>query len=91
MFYNAINKRAASPSSYGMCLQCLLLNSFTLQKSLSFHVHVHLIFMPQVCAAEKATIQPYLLEQLIKCCQGDIRKTIMHLQFWCQSKKYRKG
>ncbi|KAH1057489.1 hypothetical protein J1N35_035554 [Gossypium stocksii] len=44
-----------------------------------------------VCAAEKAIIQPYLLEQLIKCCQGDIRKTIMHLQFWCQSKKYKKG
>ncbi|KAG4194273.1 hypothetical protein ERO13_A06G043800v2 [Gossypium hirsutum] len=44
-----------------------------------------------VCAAEKAIIQPYLLEQLIKCCQGDIRKTIMHLQFWCQSKKYQKG
>ncbi|TYG63754.1 hypothetical protein ES288_D06G055300v1 [Gossypium darwinii] len=44
-----------------------------------------------VCAFEKAIIQPYLLEQLIKCCQGDIRKTIMHLQFWCQSKKYQKG
>ncbi|XVF36894.1 hypothetical protein REPUB_Repub19eG0098200 [Reevesia pubescens] len=43
-----------------------------------------------VCTTEKATIQPHLLEQLIKCCQGDIRKTIMHLQFWCQSKKYQK-
>ncbi|XVF64588.1 hypothetical protein PTKIN_Ptkin09bG0180600 [Pterospermum kingtungense] len=43
-----------------------------------------------ICSAEKASIQPHLLEQLIKCCQGDIRKTIMHLQFWCQSKKYQK-
>ncbi|XWS25152.1 hypothetical protein CRYUN_Cryun27aG0046100 [Craigia yunnanensis] len=48
----------------------------------------HHLYM--VCAAEKATIQPHLLEQLIKCCQGDIRKTIMHLQFWRQSKKYPK-
>ncbi|XP_022768200.1 uncharacterized protein LOC111312307 isoform X2 [Durio zibethinus] len=44
-----------------------------------------------VCEAEKVTIQPHLLKQLIKCCQSDIRKTIMHLQFWCQSKKYPKG
>ncbi|XP_022768199.1 uncharacterized protein LOC111312307 isoform X1 [Durio zibethinus] len=43
-----------------------------------------------VCEAEKVTIQPHLLKQLIKCCQSDIRKTIMHLQFWCQSKKYPK-
>ncbi|XP_022773235.1 uncharacterized protein LOC111315628 isoform X3 [Durio zibethinus] len=42
--------------------------------------------LSMVCAAEKAAIQPHLLEQLTKCCQGDIRKTIMHLQFWCQSK-----
>ncbi|XP_022748659.1 uncharacterized protein LOC111298179 isoform X2 [Durio zibethinus] len=49
---------------------------------------LHYIYM--VCAAEKATIQPHLLEQLIKCCKGDIRKTIMHLQFWCQSKQYQK-
>ncbi|XWS15123.1 hypothetical protein CRYUN_Cryun35bG0066800 [Craigia yunnanensis] len=49
---------------------------------------LHYLYM--VCAAEKATIQPHLLEQLIKCCQGDIQKTIMHLQFWCQSKQYQR-
>ncbi|XVE60338.1 hypothetical protein DITRI_Ditri05aG0121100 [Diplodiscus trichospermus] len=54
-----------------------------LQEELLRHLYM-------VCAAEKATIQPRLLEQLIKCYQGDIRKTIMHLQFWCQSKKYQK-
>ncbi|KAL7246280.1 hypothetical protein ACSBR2_001409 [Camellia fascicularis] len=43
-----------------------------------------------VCAAEKTKIQPCLVEQFIGCCQGDIRKTIMHLQFWCQGQKYRK-
>ncbi|OMO55522.1 hypothetical protein COLO4_35941 [Corchorus olitorius] len=48
--------------------------------------HLHM-----VCAAEKATTQPHLLEQLIKSCQGDIRKTIMHLQFWCQREKIQKG
>ncbi|KAK6257507.1 hypothetical protein QUC31_000966 [Theobroma cacao] len=58
---------------------------FTMPSTKELLHHLHM-----VCAAEKATIQPYLLEQLIKCCQGDIRKTIMHLQFWCQSKKYRK-
>ncbi|PIA47356.1 hypothetical protein AQUCO_01400197v1 [Aquilegia coerulea] len=39
-----------------------------------------------VCAAEQADIHPHLLQRLIKSCQGDIRKTIMLLQFWCQSK-----
>ncbi|GLT47100.1 hypothetical protein SLA2020_208190 [Shorea laevis] len=45
----------------------------------------------KVCAAEKTNIQPHLIEQLTKHCQGDIRKTVMHLQFWFQSKRYRKG
>ncbi|KAF5194177.1 p-loop containing nucleoside triphosphate hydrolase superfamily protein, partial [Thalictrum thalictroides] len=39
-----------------------------------------------VCAAEQADIHPHLLQRLINSCQGDIRKTIMLLQFWCQSK-----
>ncbi|KAG5245916.1 P-loop containing nucleoside triphosphate hydrolases superfamily [Salix suchowensis] len=33
-----------------------------------------------VCSAEKVNIQPHLLEQVVEYCQGDIRKTIMHLQ-----------
>ncbi|KAK3036787.1 hypothetical protein RJ639_030817 [Escallonia herrerae] len=41
-----------------------------------------------VCAAEK--IQPCLVEQFIGCSQGDIRKTIMHLQFWCQGQSSKK-
>ncbi|XP_058089608.1 uncharacterized protein LOC131236455 isoform X2 [Magnolia sinica] len=39
-----------------------------------------------VCAAEKADIPPRLIELFIRCCQGDIRKAIMLLQFWCQGK-----
>ncbi|XP_039015573.1 ATPase family AAA domain-containing protein 5-like [Hibiscus syriacus] len=49
---------------------------------------LHHLYM--VCEAERASIQPHLLKQLIKCCQNDIRKTIMHLQFWCQGKKHEK-
>ncbi|KAK8594060.1 hypothetical protein V6N13_125870 [Hibiscus sabdariffa] len=49
---------------------------------------LHHLYM--VCEAEKASIQPNLLKQLIKCCQSDIRKAIMHLQFWCQGKKHQK-
>ncbi|KAE8653870.1 Adenine nucleotide alpha hydrolases-like superfamily protein [Hibiscus syriacus] len=49
---------------------------------------LHHLYM--VCEAEKASIQPHLLKQLIKCCQNDIRKTIVHLQFWCQGKKHQK-
>ncbi|XP_052201020.1 uncharacterized protein LOC127807329 isoform X2 [Diospyros lotus] len=52
-------------------------------KELLFHVYM-------VCAAEKVKLQPCLLEQFIECCQGDIRKTIMHLQFWCQGQRSRK-
>ncbi|KAA8538484.1 hypothetical protein F0562_028145 [Nyssa sinensis] len=46
--------------------------------------------MYMVCAAEKANVQPCLLERFIGFCQGDIRKTIMHLQFWCQGQRYGK-
>ncbi|WCJ44632.1 P-loop containing nucleoside triphosphate hydrolases superfamily protein [Euphorbia peplus] len=44
-----------------------------------------------VCAAEKVNVQPHLVEQLIESCEKDIRKTIMHLQFWCQTEQSRKG
>ncbi|XP_042517517.1 uncharacterized protein LOC122091570 [Macadamia integrifolia] len=41
-----------------------------------------------VCAAEKVDIQPKLIERIVECCQGDIRKTIMLLQFWSQGGQY---
>ncbi|KAK2979085.1 LOW QUALITY PROTEIN: hypothetical protein RJ640_026035, partial [Escallonia rubra] len=47
-----------------------------------------LCLVHMVCAAEK--IQPCLVEQFIGCSQGDIRKTIMHLQFWCQGQSSKK-
>ncbi|XP_077250105.1 P-loop containing nucleoside triphosphate hydrolases superfamily protein isoform X2 [Tasmannia lanceolata] len=40
-----------------------------------------------VCGAEKANISPELIARFIGCCEGDIRKTIMFLQFWCQGKR----
>ncbi|KAI9395038.1 hypothetical protein POPTR_005G177000v4 [Populus trichocarpa] len=43
-----------------------------------------------VCSAEKVNIQSHLLEQVVEYCQGDIRKTILHLQFWFQGKQIRK-
>uniref|UniRef100_A0A1D1Y003 ATPase family AAA domain-containing protein 5 n=1 Tax=Anthurium amnicola TaxID=1678845 RepID=A0A1D1Y003_9ARAE len=43
------------------------------------------IFM--VCTAEGAPASPLLLERLIRSCQNDIRKTILHLQFWCQGER----
>ncbi|KAJ4850932.1 hypothetical protein Tsubulata_019002 [Turnera subulata] len=48
-------------------------------------------FVAAVCFAEKANIQPHLIEQVIKSCQGDIRKTIMHLQFWSLGENHREG
>lgn len=48
-------------------------------------------FAFQVCATEGANIQPQLLERLVGSCHGDIRKIIMHLQFWCQGKTFREG
>nr|XP_043626638.1 uncharacterized protein LOC122598097 [Erigeron canadensis] len=46
--------------------------------------------MYMVCKAEKAEIEPCLAERFIDYCQGDIRKTIMLLQFWCQGQKQKK-
>ncbi|KAK9162225.1 hypothetical protein Syun_003127 [Stephania yunnanensis] len=40
--------------------------------------------LDMVCAAENTSVQPQLLELLIRCCQGDIRKSLLLLQFWCQ-------
>ncbi|KAJ0976030.1 hypothetical protein J5N97_017995 [Dioscorea zingiberensis] len=37
-----------------------------------------------VCAVEGVHVSSKLLERLINYCQGDIRKTLMLLQFWCQ-------
>jgi hypothetical protein len=54
-------------------------------------LRVSFCFAMQVCAAEGANIHPHLLERLIGSCRGDIRKIIMHLQFWCQGKRFRRG
>ncbi|MED6207040.1 hypothetical protein PIB30_032156 [Stylosanthes scabra] len=43
-----------------------------------------------VCVSEGVNIHPLLLEKFIQSCNGDIRKTIMNLQFWLQSKRFRK-
>ncbi|GAV84126.1 hypothetical protein CFOL_v3_27570 [Cephalotus follicularis] len=43
-----------------------------------------------VSVAEQANIHPHSIERLIGRCQGDIRKAIMHLQFWCQGRGYKK-
>ncbi|KAJ6335668.1 hypothetical protein OIU78_012311 [Salix suchowensis] len=43
-----------------------------------------------VCSAEKVNVHAHLPKQVVEYCQGDIRKTIMHLQFWFQGKKNRK-
>jgi len=45
----------------------------------------------QVCVTEEVNINPLLLKKIIQSCDGDIRKTIMQLHFWCQSKKYSEG
>jgi hypothetical protein len=45
----------------------------------------------QVCAAEEVSFDPVLLEKFIQSCDRDIRKAIMHLQFWFQNKKHSKG
>ncbi|KAI5394394.1 uncharacterized protein LOC127092501 isoform X2 [Lathyrus oleraceus] len=41
-----------------------------------------------VCGTEEVNFNPLLLEKFIHFCDRDIRKTIMHLQFWLQNKKY---
>ncbi|XP_052732608.1 uncharacterized protein LOC108330450 isoform X3 [Vigna angularis] len=43
-----------------------------------------------VCLTEGVNIHPLLLEKFIHSCDGDIRKIIMHLQFWFQSKTFKK-
>ncbi|MED6136964.1 hypothetical protein PIB30_060643 [Stylosanthes scabra] len=43
-----------------------------------------------VCVAEDVKNSPLLLERFILSCKGDIRKIIMQLQFWFQSKQYAK-
>ncbi|XP_068481394.1 uncharacterized protein [Phaseolus vulgaris] len=43
-----------------------------------------------VCLTEGINIHPLLLEKFIHSCDGDIRKTIMHLQFWFQTKTFQK-
>ncbi|XP_023523707.1 uncharacterized protein LOC111787864 isoform X1 [Cucurbita pepo subsp. pepo] len=42
-----------------------------------------------ICASEGVNIQKCLLERIIHCYHNDIRKAIMHLQFWCQGKEFR--
>ncbi|KAG9448912.1 hypothetical protein H6P81_008877 [Aristolochia fimbriata] len=44
-----------------------------------------------VCAAERLNLSPQILERFVCCCQGDIRKTIMLLQFWCQGGQVHEG
>ncbi|XP_019438576.1 PREDICTED: uncharacterized protein LOC109344305 isoform X2 [Lupinus angustifolius] len=44
----------------------------------------------KVCVTEGVNAHPLLLEKFIQSCDGDIRKTIMHLQFWFQSERFRK-
>ncbi|MED6197474.1 hypothetical protein PIB30_056781 [Stylosanthes scabra] len=43
-----------------------------------------------VCVTEDVKNSPLLLERFIISCNGDIRKIIMQLQFWFQSKRYTK-
>ncbi|XP_031281321.1 uncharacterized protein LOC116139808 isoform X1 [Pistacia vera] len=56
--------------------------SFTMPSPKDLLSHLFMI-----CAAEKVDIERHLLEQLIEYCDTDIRKTIMHIQFWCQNKR----
>ncbi|KAL6525090.1 hypothetical protein OROMI_030683 [Orobanche minor] len=44
-----------------------------------------------ICAAEKADMHPCLIKRFVDYCQGDIRKTIMLLQFWCQGQSLGRG
>ncbi|XP_048131184.1 uncharacterized protein LOC115734760 isoform X2 [Rhodamnia argentea] len=59
---------------------------FTAPSVLELLCHVHM-----VCGVEKMRIQPHLVQKFVGCCEGDIRKTIMNLQFWCQGNEDRKG
>ncbi|KAJ8557973.1 hypothetical protein K7X08_004739 [Anisodus acutangulus] len=44
-----------------------------------------------VCAGEQVKIHPMLVERFVDHCHGDIRKTIMYLQFWCQGQTLENG
>ncbi|KAL8485596.1 hypothetical protein ACS0TY_027763 [Phlomoides rotata] len=44
-----------------------------------------------ISAAEKAEIHPCLLERFVDYCRGDVRKTILLLQFWCQGQTLGRG
>ncbi|KAL2339795.1 hypothetical protein Fmac_007735 [Flemingia macrophylla] len=44
-----------------------------------------------VCLTEGVNIHPLLLEKFIHSCDGDIRKSTMHLQFWFQRRFLRDG
>ncbi|XP_019182102.1 PREDICTED: uncharacterized protein LOC109177240 [Ipomoea nil] len=44
-----------------------------------------------VCNAEKVIMDSSLVEGFVNHCEGDIRKTIMLLQFWCQGQTFRIG
>ncbi|KAL9234676.1 hypothetical protein vseg_009519 [Gypsophila vaccaria] len=57
--------------------------SFTFPSSKELINHIYL-----VCAAEKAYVQPHLIERCIDFCGSDIRKSLLYLQFWCQRKGY---
>jgi DNA polymerase III delta prime subunit len=46
-------------------------------------------FVSQVCAAEEVKVNHGSLEEMTTFCGGDIRKAIMQLQFWFQSKPKR--
>ncbi|XP_038898741.1 uncharacterized protein LOC120086264 isoform X2 [Benincasa hispida] len=58
--------------------------SFNRPSSMELLSHLY-----KICTAEGVSIQPCLLERIIHCCHKDIRKTIMHLQFWCQGTRFR--
>lgn len=93
MFHNAITKGAGTPYTSGLILitprhlplTCCLFRFFSPSNFSLLSCYM------QVCSAEKADIHPNLIERCIEFCQGDIRKTLMHLQFWCQSNKCIKG
>ncbi|GFP89794.1 ATPase family aaa domain-containing protein 5 [Phtheirospermum japonicum] len=56
-----------------------------LELSFSFPSAEELLgLVSMICGAEKANIHPCLVERFVTYCKGDIRKTIMLLQFWCQ-------
>ncbi|ERM95492.1 hypothetical protein AMTR_s00008p00268620, partial [Amborella trichopoda] len=64
----------------------LLLNKLTINFMLPSLVEL-LCHVYMICVAEGAKVLPHLINHSIRCCHGDIRGTIMLLQFWCQGKK----